>query len=789
MVKYTTSPSAKWCVGIAVCAVVVLVALLVAILMAFPPSKRGAGDGGDYDRLPPPSSQSVLLMHNGNDNGDDASRKRRSVVTSTVFIVGGVSGGGSKKYILDLLREYDDVQWVRTRSELKRRCPLSVNDVLFLQHLLEGDIRVSDVVAVVETYKCRLFVSVHDWYWMTMSMTHVHDGYLHALAIPTATRKLFSAADLIIHPSQFTYDGFARYFDTSKFVVSPHIDLPQVTDASPNVPPIADSTIHVGVLHQLSEYKGKAFVRTLQAAFSHRRHAGHSIVFKIVGDTIPEYEESDFDNFTQRHGIHCLLLLNKWGETYSYALTKCMNTRLPMLYNNFGAFKERIPTTNTPHYFVAYDDEAEVAANPRQLLTAFTQMLDYVITNAPVPALGNNVPPAPAPAPAPAPGIPIAIPMTRPPLYDYLFDDSKFVPSIWDAIYEKVTPFCIYFPQYHTMPENDVGFYPGMTDMVNLVAMRASGRKAEVDAPDALTLGLDSLDDYDQTKPDLVRRQVELASHWGIRGFCVYYYWFTTNSVTGEHSIMERCYDLFFRETYPNFNVYFSWANENWSKNSAFVTEDSQAPHSITNTYDEASLRANVNNLTKYFQHANYYKVDNRPVFMLLHPWFMTVTELALFQRLLNDACVRLGFDGVHLSVNSMHDSKRYNFLTSPKVKHRPNYKHSRFNEYGNSHHDATKEEEQDIQTVYFNFNNAPRMHKPSKPNRVVVIKGSSNTQRKVLEYALELYRGPPRSPCAKLFLVNSWNEWGEDMAVEPGIGRGTFYLKMLKLSLLTVLH
>ena len=40
--------------------------------------------------------------------------------------------------------------------------------------------------------------------------------------------------------------------------------------------------------------------------------------------------------------IHALLYLNKYGETWCYSLSKAIKTGLPILYNNLGAFKERL---------------------------------------------------------------------------------------------------------------------------------------------------------------------------------------------------------------------------------------------------------------------------------------------------------------------------------------------------------------------------------------------------------------------------------------------------------------
>jgi hypothetical protein len=32
-----------------------------------------------------------------------------------------------------------------------------------------------------------------------------------------------------------------------------------------------------------------------------------------------------------------------------------------------------------------------------------------------------------------------------------------------------------------------------------------------------------------------------------------------------------------------------------------------------------------------------------------------------------------------------------------------------------------------------------------------------------------------------KILLINSWNEWGESMAIEPSNEQGTYYLDLLK--------
>jgi hypothetical protein len=80
-----------------------------------------------------------------------------------------------------------------------------------------------------------------------------------------------------------------------------------------------------------------------------------------------------------KHNFHCLLHLNKYGETYSYALTKSIYSGLPILYNNIGSFKYRIPI-DTPHYKKVTDNENDYNNN-ELLFNTFETMLDYIIEN------------------------------------------------------------------------------------------------------------------------------------------------------------------------------------------------------------------------------------------------------------------------------------------------------------------------------------------------------------------------------------------------------------------------
>ena len=254
---------------------------------------------------------------------------------------------------------------------------------------------------------------------------------------------------------------------------------------------------------------------------------------------------------------------------------------------------------------------------------------------------------------------------------------------------------------------------------------------------------------------------------------------------------MENCYDLFFQENIDNFKVFFNWANEDWTNNPAFNTQEQ-----ILNKYDAVEFKKNIANLMKYFKHANYYKINNKPVFYIHHPFYISDNNILLFKRLLHAECINNGFDGIMLVMNNIvkNYDNNYNYTVHP------NYKKSttlNYEEYINKHLGNNN-----INTLFFDFNNSARMCNPNKLN--IVRKFYNNSiylqnkyiQKTLLQYNLDKNNkqnidsedidSDDTKELNKTLLINSWNEWGENMAIEPGNINKHKYLLLLKSNLLS---
>lgn len=669
-----------------------------------------------------------------------------------MYMIGGVDGGGSLKFLNDLIQVFPHIHRVIHKKDLVN-IHFKINDILIVQHLFH-DITPSMITNIYNTYKLRIIINVHDFWWFDKNSPH--SAYLAPnINIAPDIKDMFDIAEIIIHPSQFTFNEYAKYFPSENFMVSPHIDF-AILDSPLSIPPVT-GTINIGCMHEFSEYKGKEYILYLQNTI--KQYKMKNINILSVGNNIPVYKENEFFELIKKHNIHCLFLLNKWGETYCYSLSKYLKSGLPILYNSIGAVVERIP--DVQQYKKVFDTVIEFnTANKMKLETKLTEMLDFIIEN-------NHISTTKY----------IDLSLLVPPLYKHIFDS---VPNtdIIALIHNKIKPFCIYFPQFHSIKENDYNYYPGMTDMTNLIAYLKYKGANSVDSPDINALRISGLDQYDLTNKSIIMKQINIAKTYGIYGFSVYYYWFTYNNITNKHTIMESCYNNFFEETIDNFKVYFDWANEDWTKNPAFTSKDSV---NISNVYTRDTILANFNNLKRYFLHPNYYKIDNAPVFGIHHPFLISDSDLQLVESIFTEECYAMGFAGIHIIKNSMVKQYDKSFLMAPNYKIprlSPDYTTYIPNSYKNDV----------IHTMFFSFNNTVRMFKPSKPHISKVTNVTPTLQLQYLKAIINSYKGTERIEINKIMLINSWNEWGEDMAIEPSDKKGCFYLDMIKRCLLEIL-
>ena len=696
---------------------------------------------------------------------------------NNIYIVNNIFGGGTFKYKNDVKSLFPD----KNLHELKEKEELTslkvgVNTTMWVQQLLFTDIHPSDLVDLKLRTHCNIIISVHDFCWInytydnTQTEEEYHWNYLiKDMKVADEIVELFRLADLVITPSWFAYNEYKKRFKGANIVMIPHMDF-KVDPTCIRVPEISNKTINIGVMHEMNRYKGKEIIQYMMDNI--KVHEEYKLEYFVAGGNIPIYLENEFNEFVEKYNIHCLLMLNRWGETYCYSLSKYINSGLPVFYNDIGAFRERIEE-KTEHYFTAIDNEESYDNLFSCVREKIKPFLDYVIEN-------NGI-------------------FTRNYLNTKIYSNTFYnlflnEPNKYDysLIHKKVLPFAIYFPQYHSIPENDKNYYPGMTDITNLKSyLNKKPEEEEAMTPSLERFNITDITEYNLTNPDIQQKQINYAHEYGLKGFAIYYYWFSTNTITGKNTIMEKGYENFFNgkiKIPKGFKLYFIWANEDWSNNPAFNSDDL-----ILNEYKTETFKKNIRNLIQYMTHDNYYKIKNKPVLYIHHPWSMDAIKVKLFENMLENACKEKGFEGIHLAINNIVD--RYGGFSDPSLKkynHNPDYKKvpgtvdylQHLKE--NLHLSAGQSEVP--QSIYFSFNNRPRLSIPNKlSHSTYITRATLINQRLNLQLLLSHYI-KPREEENRILLLNSWNEWGENMAIEPSNEKDLTFLKMIKTQLMSLM-
>ncbi len=305
-----------------------------------------------------------------------------------VFIIHNNRNGGVEKYVNDITNLYNKNEYIFIENkEMLYKHNYCSSDLLFIQNLLSCDITIEDIISLYNTFQYKIIIAIHDFIWICKEQNKytndIPSAYLNDnILVSNEVKQLLLLADKLIMNSQFTYDVYSKYFDSSNFTLCYPNDY-KIQVGIKNIPKIKNDCINIGIFSPLCKFKGERYVHYLKENFE-----CDTIHFQIVGQNIPYYNEVDFYEYIRKYNINGFLLLNEWGETYGYLLTKIINSGLPLLYNNFGAVKERLNGTQEKqeHYFKVYDNEYNNGVNDIEpeysvLDSQFNNFVEYINTN------------------------------------------------------------------------------------------------------------------------------------------------------------------------------------------------------------------------------------------------------------------------------------------------------------------------------------------------------------------------------------------------------------------------
>jgi hypothetical protein len=233
-----------------------------------------------------------------------------------------------------------------------------------VNHLIHTGIAVSDILQIKKATGATLVAAVHDFYWLSngkyqkkIHSNDLHGAYLTISKLPKTVNKLFLACRSVVLVSDFALGRFAYVYSGSNLVSVRPID-DAVSRDQVIYPKVENRTVNIG--HFLTPLVVKGIDAVLLLRSRYATYRNYTVNIKISGSNgVPTYEDNmrSFYSLVEAERIHGLLYLSRWGETFSFAMTKYLNSKLPILYNNFGAFKERL--VGIVGTFPVYEEEAE----------------------------------------------------------------------------------------------------------------------------------------------------------------------------------------------------------------------------------------------------------------------------------------------------------------------------------------------------------------------------------------------------------------------------------------------
>lgn len=410
---------------------------------------------------------------------------------------------------------------------------------------------------------------------------------------------------------------------------------------------------------------------------------------------------------------------------------------------------------------------------------------------------------AAAPRTSPHSSVPRAHYLARPPLSDEaasgaerqlqnlysLADNSR--PTEYVAMDDRpadlekidVRAIAFYLPQFHPIRENDEWWGRGFTEWTNVSkAVPQFVGHYQPHLPGELGF-------YDLRLVDVMRRQVELAKHYGLQGFCFHYYWFAGRR------LLERPLDQFVANKDIDFPFCICWANENWTRRWDGLDQEILIGQNYSAEDDENFITA----LEPLLRDSRYIRVNGRPLIILYRPSILPDATVTV-QRW-REHCRRVGIGEIFTAMVQfdVDDPRTYGFDAAIEF---PPHKLARGLDAINGTLEITNPEysghvidygtivqrarEQEtpaynmIRGVFPSWDNEAR-----KPGRGYTFANATPPRyREWLDDAISYARNHPVSGDSLVF-INAWNEWAEGAHLEPDRRYGYAFLDQTRAALM----
>jgi hypothetical protein len=355
--------------------------------------------------LEPNNEDGYDYLHNLKKNYLEFYSNEKSMYNTKNILVFGHKGGGTEKYMDDIKNkflEYKFIDFDIYKEELNYDIYYNNYNIdrIHINSILYNNLKTNYITLFSKYFKnIEKYLTIHDYQWYYPDNPNILKDDFND-STPTITNinnfyKLIKLCTKIIFPSQSIYKNYSKYINLSyyndKICVVNHMD--KIINHNFLVcPPILNNMnkIKIAFLGNFLKYKGTDILDYISNHFqiyeSHKTI--YNIEYHVYGLVIDNnilkknkykyifhdiYKDNEIIDLIHQEGIHGILHLSIFEETYCYSLTNSINSGLPIFYLNYGAFSERLCNNNFKNKYFA--------SEKNNIFENYTKFLDFIVNH------------------------------------------------------------------------------------------------------------------------------------------------------------------------------------------------------------------------------------------------------------------------------------------------------------------------------------------------------------------------------------------------------------------------